>query len=90
MWFCLYRNYCQQEDNSYVWENEKTLLFTGVAQSLNLFISNDYRMGFIIEDSVGKIHWMVTARSWSGMGIAPDYISARTGSNEIKFIPVTD
>ena len=85
-----YRNYCQQADYSNVWENERQLTsFTGVARSINLFISNDYRMGFVIEDSVGKIHWMVTPRSWSGMGIAPDYINARTGSGVIKFIPVT-
>lgn len=64
-----YRNYCQQADSSYIWENARQVLgFTGVAASLNLFITNDYRMGFIIESNDSKIHWLITPRNWAGMG----------------------
>ena len=63
-----YRNYCTQEDYSEAWEFEKELTgFTGVAVNVNLFITHDYRMGFVIEDNLGQIHWMVTHRNWGGM-----------------------
>lgn len=84
-----YRNYCMQEDGNRVWENEKEVTqFTGTAVNLNLFITNDYRVGFIIEDSTGKINIYITSRAWAGMGVRPDYISARPGSNAINFIPI--
>ncbi len=71
-----YRNYCSQLDGTSIWENERQLVeFTGVAVSLNLFITNDYRMGFIIEDNLGKIYWYITERNWAGMAIAPDNFS---------------
>lgn len=63
-----YRNFCIQEDYSEAWEYEKELTgFTGTAVNVNLFITNDYRMGFIIEDNTSKIHWLVTVRNWGGM-----------------------
>ena len=63
-----YRNYCIQEDSSEAWESEKVVgNFAGGVNSVNLFITNDYRMGFVIEDSLGQIHWMVTQRNWGGM-----------------------
>jgi len=72
-----YRNYCSQLDGTSTWENERQLSqFTGTAVSLNLFITNDYRMGFIIEDSLGKIYWYITTRNWAGMAIAPENIKA--------------
>jgi len=71
-----YRNYCSQLDGTNTWENERQLSqFTGIAVSLNLFITNDYRMGFIIEDSLGKIFWYITTRNWAGMAIAPETVS---------------
>jgi hypothetical protein len=72
-----YRNYCYQSTGEYVWETEKQITeFTGTAINLNLFITNDYRMGFVIEDSTGKIHLYVTERAWAGMAIAPEKIYA--------------
>jgi len=72
-----YRNYCYQSTGEYVWETEKQITeFTGTAINLNLFITNDYRMGFVIEDSTGKIHLYVTERAWAGMAIAPEKIQA--------------
>ncbi|MDY0235058.1 MAG: hypothetical protein RBR71_03480 [Gudongella sp.] len=79
-----YRNYCSQLDGTSTWENERQLVeFTGVAVSLNLFITNDYRMGFLIEDSLGKVHWYITDRNWAGMAIAIDTISAAPISLEV-------
>lgn len=63
-----YRNFCIQENYTEAWEYEKQLNgFTGVAVNVNLFITNDYRMGFIVEDTAGEIHWLVTHRNWGGM-----------------------
>jgi len=71
-----YRNYCSQLDGTSTWDNERQLSqFTETAVSLNLFITNDYRMGFIIEDSLGKIFWYITTRNWAGMAIAPETLS---------------
>ena len=70
-----YRSRCQQLDYSYVWEGERELtLFTQIAVSLNLFITNDYRMGFIIEDVDGQIHWVITNENWAGMALGAENI----------------
>jgi len=83
-----YRNYCDRVDDTPIWENERQLIeFEGVAVSLNLFITNDYRMGFIIEDNVGKVFWYITGRNWAGMATAPEYIKASVTGN-IDFIEI--
>lgn len=71
-----YRNYCQQADGSRIWETAKQITdFTGTAVSLNLFITNDYRMGFVIEDSLQQIQWLITPRNWAGMAIESSKIA---------------
>ena len=85
-----YRNYCIQEDGSEAWEYERELTsFTGVAANINLFITNDYRSGFIIEDNQGKIHWFVTHRNWGGMASPAENLI--TSINDISFsvIPIS-
>ncbi|HZJ98512.1 MAG TPA: hypothetical protein VFC79_00810, partial [Tissierellaceae bacterium] len=83
-----YRNYCQSIDGN-VWENERQLEeFTGTAISLNLFITNDYRMGFIVEDSSGKVFWYITERNWAGMAIAPETLTVAPAELDINFIPI--
>jgi len=79
-----YRNYANQTNGTIVWEYEKQLTeFTGTAVSLNLFMTDDYRMGFIIEDNVGKIFWYITPRNWSGMASPLEFIS--TGITDLEF-----
>lgn len=83
-----YRNYCQMLDLTYVWEPERQVTeFTGSALSLNLFITNDYRMGFAVEDSLHDIYWYITDRDWAGMAIAPEYIQASVDGT-IDFIEI--
>ena len=83
-----YRNYCTQLDGTTTWENERQVVeFTGMAVNLNMFITNDYRMGFVIEDSLGKIHWLITDRNWAGMAIAPEFIRANI-IGEVEFIEI--
>lgn len=65
-----YRSYCQQADYTYVWEPPRQISsFTETAMSLNMFITNDYRMGFVIEDSSNQIHSLITPRNWGGMAV---------------------
>ncbi|MBV1758003.1 MAG: hypothetical protein KMY55_09190 [Dethiosulfatibacter sp.] len=77
-----YRNYCQQEDYTYVWEGERQLTqFTDTAVHLNMFITNDYRMGFAIESSTGQVHWLITPRNWAGMAVEQHTITTNITSS---------
>lgn len=84
-----YRNYCIQEDHTTVWEYEKQLTeFTGTAQNINLFTTNDYRMGFVIEDSLGQIHWFITPRNWGGMASPAENIATSLKDITFEVIPI--
>lgn len=63
-----YRNYVYQEDGIVLWEPERQV-YAGTVNNLNLFLTNDYRLGFAIEDSSNKIRLYITDRVWTGMGI---------------------
>lgn len=79
-----YRSYCKQLDGSFLWEVERQLtLFTGSAVSLNLAITIDYRMMFIVETNTGSVEWFVTQRSWGGYASPMDYL--KTGVKNIMF-----
>jgi len=80
-----YRNYCRQSNGSILWESPQQLTdFTVAAVNLNLFISNDYRMGFTIQDTSGNIHWLITQRNWSGMAIDTETITSNV--SDVNFI----
>lgn len=84
-----YRNYCIQEDGSEAWEPERELTsFTGVAANINLFITNDYRSGFMIEDNSGKVHWSITHRNWGGMASPAEYINTSIKDIKMEVIPI--
>lgn len=84
-----YRNYCNQEDYSTVWEFEKELTeFTGVAVNLNMFITADYRMGFVIEDNFGQAHWLVTHRNWGGMASPAENINTSISDISFEVLPI--
>ncbi len=85
-----YRNYCIQEDYTEVWEPEKGLTgFTGTAVNLNLFITNDYRMGFVIEDNLGQVHWLVTPRNWGGMASPAEHLATSITDITFEVVPIT-
>ena len=86
-----YRNYCIQSDLTYIWETERTVTgFTGTAQGLGLFLTNDYRLGFTVNTSLGDIWWMVTHRTWVGMATTPDNIIAGIGTTTVEVIPIKE
>jgi len=71
-----YRAYVEQEDDSFIWENEYEITeFTPPVTNIGLFLCADYRTGFLAEIS-GEVHMMVTKRSWSAMASLPEYITA--------------
>ena len=72
-----YRNYCYQATDEYAWETERLLEeFTGTAISLNLFITNDYRSGIIVQDDSNNVHIFITSKNWAGMAIPAEKIQA--------------
>ncbi len=84
-----YRNYCEQEDGTYNWENERQIEeFTGTAVNLNMFLTNDYRTAFIIEDSLGKIYWYLSSRNWAGMALAQEKFSLKAKA-VTNLVPLT-
>lgn len=84
-----YRNYCQLLDLSYTWEPERQVAeFTGTALSLNLFITNDYRMGFVVEDSLNDVYWYITDRDWAGMAIAAESVTVAPAELKVELIPI--
>ena len=85
-----YRSYCQQFDGTYQWENEQLVTeFTGTAVSLNMFITNDYRMGFVVENNVGSIQWFITQRNWAGMASPDEYLKSSIKNIKFEVIPLT-
>lgn len=84
-----YRNYCTQVTGETAWENEQQVeQFTGTAVNLNMFLTNDYRTAFIVEDSLGKTHWIITDRNWAGMAVAPHTISVAPTQIIGNLIPI--
>lgn len=85
-----YRNYCIQEDYTEIWEPERELTdFTGTAVNVNLFITNDYRMGFVVEDSMGQVHWLVTPRNWGGMASPAEHLATSITDITFEVVPIT-
>lgn len=83
-----YRNYCRQADGTVIWEIARQLPSVAGAVHLNLFITNDYRLGFCIEKTNGDIQWIITQRNWSGMAIIPENIHTSLSIHEVKLIPI--
>lgn len=84
-----YRNYCIQVDLTYIWESQRQVTgFTGTATNVGLFLTNDYRLGFLVENTLGKIWWLVTHRTWVGMAVPPEYIKASISELSVEMIPV--
>ncbi|GEM_PF-1522342 len=85
-----YRSYCQQFDGTYSWENEQLVTeFVGIGVSLNLFITNDYRMGFVIENSLGSVQWFITQRNWAGMASPDEYLKSSIKDIKFEVLPLT-
>lgn len=79
-----YRQYIQFLDLTYTWDTEHAISeFTGTAESLNLFITHDFRMGFTVSDSTGNAYWYITNRNYSAMTTGRDVVSLRVTSEAL-------
>jgi len=68
-----YRNYCIQSDGNRAWEDEREITgFTGTIVDIALFRTNDFRVGFIVQNDDDTIEYVVTERNWSGMSFEPE------------------
>lgn len=83
-----YRNYCRQADGTVILEVARQVPSVSNAVHLNLFLTNDYRVGFCIEKSSKEIQWIITQRNWAGMALIPENIQASLVLTEIKLIPI--
>lgn len=83
-----YRNYAKQPpDFPQVWETERLIpLAQGNVQNINLFRTNDYRTGILLESN-GKIYWTISERDWAGMAVPTEYLSAAP-EIELEFIKI--
>jgi hypothetical protein len=72
-----YRNRCLQSDGKYIWEVERKLSsFVGTATAINLFKTNDYRVGFSVTDNASKSFVYISTRNWAGLAIPQENIAA--------------
>lgn len=84
-----YRSYCIQPDLSYMWESSREILgFTGIAVNIGLFLTNDYRLGVTVENSLGNIWWLITNRVWVGMAVQIEQIQSGIYNSTFTVIPV--
>ncbi len=84
-----YRNYCWQSDDSFAWGNERQLTdFDSTYSTHNMFITTDYRMGIIAENTAGEISWIITTRAWAGMASPMENIATSVQDITIDIIPI--
>lgn len=84
--FLYYRGYCQDVNSVQAWEMERKVNeITFHVVNLNLFLLNDYRMGFVVESGTGEVHWLITERNWAGMAIGVETIMAAPFSASVEY-----
>lgn len=75
--FLYYRNYCQDINSNQIWEMERSVPEVNFqVVNLNMWLTNDYRMGFVLENGIGEVYWLITERNWAGMAIGVETIMA--------------
>ena len=83
-----YRNRCEQANGTLVWEDERLVSdLPSNCVDISLFRTNDYRVGFVVEDASGNIYWAITARTWAGFGI-DEVIQVSMKNFNIDLIPI--
>lgn len=84
-----YRNRILSTQGIYVWDNEVLVeQFVGIAVNVRSFRTNDYRIGFIIEDTDGISTMLLTDRNWAGVAIAMDTLTVAPATLEVDLIPI--
>jgi len=86
-----YKQYIEDVNGDFYWTSEEEISeFTGTAVNLNLFLCNDFRVGFFIEDSLGDRHWYIAKRNYVGVSIPDENVNVALTSYVTELNPVTD
>ncbi len=76
-----YRALCTQPDGTRVWETERAVPQLGNSNiTLAVIRTNDFRIGFLTEQSNGSIRLLLTQRTWAGMSVRPETVHVHTKS----------
>lgn len=74
-----YRALCTQPDGTRVWETERAVTQLGSSNlTLSVIRTNDFRIGFLTEQSGGSIRLALTHRTWAGMSVRPETVHVHT------------
>ncbi len=76
-----YRNFAEQKDSTKKWEAERFINTNFKPNNINMFLTNDYRTGFISVSSSGENFLFISSRNWAGMAIRADYIDINARFN---------
>ena len=70
-----YRSFCTNESFEKVWEPERSVLSLGANnKTLCLFRTNDFRVGFLAENTEGRIQYVLSDRTYAGQSIKPESV----------------
>jgi hypothetical protein len=85
-----YRSYVQIDEDSYGWSPEERLVeFDGVTENLNVFITNDYKLGVMIESATTGIkRWYISERNYIGTSVPDEYIDVGLTDYTISLSPI--
>lgn len=84
--FLYYRSYCQDISGVQAWEMERAVSQINFQiTNLNLFLLNDYRMGFVVQSTTNQIHWLITERNWAGMAIGVETLVAAPFGASVEY-----
>jgi len=79
-----YRNYCTQNDLTFLWEVERQLIQFGTGVTgISLFRTNDFRIGFIAEKDTA-FEWILTTRNWAGMSVPAEKVTMTVMDLDIR------
>ncbi len=85
-----YRNYCLQDYGETIWEPPREIVYPAdtLVSKASVFLLNDYRVGFAVEDTLGKVHWIISTRNWAGMASPSDNITAGIVNVKFEVFPI--
>jgi hypothetical protein len=84
-----YRALCLQESGELVWETERQITELGSENdTLNVFRTNDFRVGFICENA-GGFSYVLSSRNYAGQSVRPESIYGQVVENcYVKVTPI--
>ena len=84
-----YRALCLQDSGELVWETERQITELGSGNdTLNVFRTNDFRVGFICENT-GGFRYVLSSRNYAGQSVRPESVYGQIVENcYVKVTPI--